>query len=104
MNTEILENIRTLKRRLLPNDRLILYGSQARGNARPDSDWDLLLLLDKEASITQEEDTKYGYPFTRMGWDYGVYLSVFLYTVKEWEARKMSPFYINVKQDGIEIL
>jgi predicted nucleotidyltransferase len=43
MDTQILENIRTLKRQLLPNDRMILFGSQARGDARPDSDWDLLV-------------------------------------------------------------
>jgi predicted nucleotidyltransferase len=39
MNTQIFENIRTLKRQILPNDRMILFGSQARGDARPDSDW-----------------------------------------------------------------
>jgi hypothetical protein len=37
MNT-IFENIRTLKRQLLPNDRMILFGSQAKGD--PDSDWE----------------------------------------------------------------
>jgi predicted nucleotidyltransferase len=45
MNREIFEQIRQLKRELIPNERLILFGSQARGDARPDSDWDLLLLL-----------------------------------------------------------
>jgi hypothetical protein len=38
MNLQILENIRTLKRRLIPNEKLILFGSQARGDARSDSD------------------------------------------------------------------
>ncbi|MDR1199895.1 MAG: nucleotidyltransferase domain-containing protein [Prevotellaceae bacterium] len=47
MNTQVFENICKLKRRLLPNGRLILFGAQARGDARPDSDWDLLLLHNK---------------------------------------------------------
>ena len=34
---------------------LFLYGSQARDEARPDSDWDILILLDKEKL---EETTK----------------------------------------------
>jgi len=29
-----------------PTARIILYGSRARGDAQPDSDWDLLILLD----------------------------------------------------------
>ena len=48
MNRQIFENIRQLKRELIPEERLILFGSQARGDARPDSDWDLLLLTGKK--------------------------------------------------------
>jgi predicted nucleotidyltransferase len=50
MNTQIFENIRTLKRELLPNDRMILFGSQARGDARPDSDWDLLVVVNSNST------------------------------------------------------
>ena len=102
MDTQILENIRTLKRQLLPNDRVILFGSQARGDARPDSDWDLLVLMDKE-KITYEDENKYAYPFADMGWDYGTYISVKMYTQKEWLNRSFTPFYKNVEQDGILI-
>ena len=101
MNTQIFENICTLKRQLLPNDRMILFGSQARGDAREDSDWDLLVLLDKE-KITYEDEDKV-YPFVLMGWDYGTYLSIKTYTENEWESGKMFPFYKNVEREGIEI-
>jgi len=102
MNTEIFENIRTLKRQLLPNDRMILFGSQARGDARPDSDWDLLVLLDKE-KITYEDENLYAYPFADMGWNYGTYISVKMYTTKEWSNCSFTPFYHNVQKDGIVI-
>ena len=102
MNEQIFENIRRLKRQLLPNDRMILFGSQARGDARPDSDWDLLVLLDKD-KITYEDESVYAYPFVEMGWENGTYISVKMYTKKEWQNRFFTPFYHNVQKDGIII-
>jgi len=101
MNLQILENIRTMKRRLLPNDRMILFGSQARGDARPDSDWDLLVVLNKPQKEESDEDKTFD--FVLMGWKLGAYLSIKLYTEKEWEKGKMFPFYKNVMNEGILI-
>ncbi|GHT51741.1 hypothetical protein AGMMS49982_09990 [Bacteroidia bacterium] len=102
MNQQIFKEIQTLKRQIMPNDKLILFGSQARGDERPESDWDLLVLLDKPA-LEKDDDDNYGYPFAEMGCKHGVYLSAKVYTTKEWEKRKPSPFYKNVEHDGIEI-
>jgi len=101
MNTQILENIRTLKRQLIPNEKLILFGSQARGDARPDSDWDLLLLLNKSKKEQSDEDKTF--EFVLMGWQFGTYLSIKIFTSEQWEKGKGFPFYKNVEKDGIEI-
>jgi len=76
MNKKIFNEILMLKRQLLPNERVILFGSQARGDAREDSDWDLLVLLDKEKRNFCEDYDKYGYPFSEIGDKYGTYVSV----------------------------
>ena len=101
MNAHIFDNICRMKRQLLPNDRMILFGSQARGDARPDSDWDLLLLLNK--SKKEEIDEDKAYQFVMMGWEYGAYLSIKIYTNEQWEKGKIFPFYKNVEREGIEI-
>jgi len=103
MNTAILEEIRHLKRQLVPDDKLILFGSQARGDARLDSDWDLLLLL-KKNEITLEDEQIYAYPFTKLGWLYGFYFSVKLYTENDWQKRSFTPFFKNIEKEGIDIL
>ena len=103
MNNQIFKEIQTLKRQLLPNEKVILFGSQARGDARPDSDWDLLILLDKDKRNFIEDSNKYAYPFTEIGLKYGIVIMAMIYTTKEWENRKPTLLYKNVKQDGIEI-
>jgi predicted nucleotidyltransferase len=103
MNQQILENIRRLKRELIPNERLILFGSQARGDAHPDSDWDLLLLLNKGKRNFIEDSNKYAYPFTEMGFKYDTLINAKVFTEKEWESHPSLLRY-NVEREGIEII
>ena len=103
MNQQIFKEIQSLKRQLLPNEKVILFGSQARGDEREDSDWDLLVLLNKEKRNFSEDYDKYAYPFAKMGLKYDALFSIQLFTVKDWERQKPSIFYKNVEQDGIEI-
>lgn len=58
----VISNIKAIASKTLPEgSTLLLYGSRARGDNRPDSDWDLLLLLDKPKLSSKDYD--YGYPF-----------------------------------------
>ncbi|GHV10147.1 hypothetical protein FACS1894162_2850 [Bacteroidia bacterium] len=103
MNEEILSNIRELKHTLLPNDKMILFGSQARGDARPDSDWDLLVILDKKGKHDWTDFDNFAYPFEELGWDFGVAINTLLYTKEEWDKGKSFPFYKNVTHEGVSI-
>ena len=70
--TDVINNIkRVAKATLPPNSSMLLYGSRARGDSREDSDWDLLILLDK--SELEADDyvviSKYSnYAFMRVYW------------------------------------
>ena len=103
MNQQIFNEIQALKRQILPTEKVILFGSQARGDEHEESDWDLLILLNKEKRNFTEDFGKYAYPFTELGWSYGVDINAVLYTTTQWEQGKIFPFYKNEMHDGIEI-
>ena len=103
MNQVIFKEIQALKRQLLPTEKVILFGSQARGDAREGSDWDLLLLLDKEDRNFSEDFDKYGYPFAELGLKHETYISAKIYTIKDWEKHP-SLLKCNVEREGIEII
>ena len=103
MNKRVLESIRELLAQILPpNETAKLYGSQARGDARRDSDWDVLIVMDKDKLLPDDYDTIV-YPLTKLGWELGVEINPVMYTKNEWEKSKMTPFYHNVEQDAIAL-
>jgi predicted nucleotidyltransferase len=100
---QIFSEIQALKRELLPNGQMFLFGSQARGDAHEDSDWDLLVVIDKDRRNFAEDFDKYCYPFSEIGDRHGTHIDVIVQIKKEWETRPSMLKY-NVEQDGIEII
>ncbi len=95
----VIDNIRQVAARILPKgSTLYLYGSRARNDWHEDSDWDLLLLLDKPR-IEHEDFDKFSYPFVLMGWDYGQDIRPHAYTKDEWFNGPHAMFYYNVEKD-----
>lgn len=95
--------MRRLARRLMPAGAHVwLYGSRARGEQHPASDWDLLILLDKPRSEPHDFDT-FAYPFVELGWDYTANVNPQVYTYGEWASRAITPYYNNVEHDKVMI-
>lgn len=100
----VLGRIKEIAKQILPEGGHVwLYGSRARGNATDDSDWDLLITIDKD-KITNEDHDKYAYPMTSFGWDMGLVITPILYSKSQWESYSFTPFYKNVEQDKVKIL
>ena len=97
----ILNSIRSKAKEIIPEDaKLILFGSQARKDADNESDWDLLLLLNKK-DISETDYNKYVWPLVQLGWNLGEYFSVKMYSMEDWNKRISTPFYNNVEQEGV---
>lgn len=99
----IIQAIRNKAKEITPaGTEVILFGSQARGDARDDSDWDVLVLLDKD-KVTRSDIDAYSYPLREMGWEYDECINAILYSKKEWNRNKARPFYENVAEEGIRL-
>ena len=97
---EILKAIYSTVRSVVPDARVILYGSQARGDSVPGSDWDILVILNK-SGVEPADYNKIMYPLYELGWEKGQHFSVKLYSNEEWMKRSYTPFYKNVESEGI---
>lgn len=81
---------------------VILYGSRARGDEKPESDWDILILTDDKADLLTER--KFRNKLYDLELESNEVFSVFVYSKKDWKIKqRITPFYHNVSQDGVRI-
>lgn len=99
-DSKILNQIKKIVTEQEPKAKIYLYGSRSRGTAKGTSDWDLLILLNKD-KISPEDEQKISYPLYDLEFDTGEVISPMIYSEKEWNTKyKITPFYQNVMWEG----
>lgn len=102
--SQVLEQVRKVANETVPQGgRIFLFGSRARGDFREDSDWDFLVILEKD-KIDKSDYDSVTYPLTLLGWELGLDFVPVIYTENEWNSRKGTLFYRNVQTDSIRII
>jgi predicted nucleotidyltransferase len=100
---DIVNQISQAIQRVAPTATAILYGSEARGDARNDSDIDVLILLDGD-KLTLKQEMEVTGPLNEIEWQTGVLVSPTVMLRKQWENMPFkTPFYINVMNEGVRI-
>lgn len=81
---------------------LVLFGSQARRDAQPDSDIDVLVVLDDEVNPCDEVLRTSGF-VAELCLEYSAVISCIFVSRQEYEQKQNAYFYRNVHRDGVLI-
>lgn len=99
---KILNLIRENVSQLDPQAEIILYGSRARGDERVDSDWDILILIDDEATF--ERERTFRHHLYDLEISLGEAFSVFVVNKNDWNTKfRITSFYQNVVNEGLAV-
>ena len=78
-----------------------LFGSRARGDFRPDSDWDILILVDA-SQVTNEIEDKFRDDLYDIELESGQIISTLIYPKDYWKTTLVySPLFKSVTKEGI---
>lgn len=86
-----------------PDSEIYLYGSQARGDSKKLSDWDLLILLNLK-SVSFDIETNLMDEFYELELETGEIISPLIYSKTDWlEKHSATPLYENIQKEGIRV-
>ena len=98
----VLSRIKTIVRQIDPKADVILYGSRARGDERPDSDWDLLILVNSKTDLDYER--VFRHKLFDLELELEEAFSVTVHNKNEWKSKYwVTPLYKNISIEGLRI-
>lgn len=100
---QLSEPIKRAVRSVAPEAEIVLYGSRARGDATPESDWDLLVLVD--GPVTREREQSIRRRLWELEWDSDEVLTSIIHDRQVWDSAlyRAMPLHRNVDRDGIRL-
>lgn len=102
-HNDVLQMIKQIVSDTEPNAEVFLFGSRARGDARADSDWDILILVDTP-KVSDEQFENLNYNIWLKGLEMGEEINPLVYPREKWyESQSTSMFRRNVIEEGVRL-
>ena len=101
-DSDIIKRIKTSINTIDPKAQVIIFGSRARGDAKKESDWDILILTDY--TVSTEIERSFRNNLFDIEIETGEVFSTFVYQKQIWNTKhKGTPLYRNIKREGVRI-
>jgi len=96
----ILDTFITLMRKKIKIDRVVLFGSRARGDAEPDSDMDVLVIVD---DLTEAKEDYISECAWEAGFEHGIVVVPVVFSRNDWEngPERYSLLAEAIKSEGV---
>ena len=100
---KIIQQVKEAVGSFSPSAKVILYGSRARGDAKEESDWDFLILIDNAVTTIQKQLIRHD--LYKIEWHTGAVISSIIESKYNWNTPiiRSTPFYKNIKKEGIPL-
>lgn len=98
----VLSKIKALVNEIDQEAEVFLYGSRARGDEHPDSDWDILILVNSKTDLDYERVFRHRLYDIEL--ETGEAFSISVYNKNEWNSKFwMTPLFQNIAREGLRI-
>jgi predicted nucleotidyltransferase len=97
----LLNKIKQAVQAIEPQAQIFLYGSRARGDAKPDSDWDILILVDGITNTSRTSQIRR--QVYEIEWETDEILCTIVRSKSQWQnpILQMTPFWQSVNKEAI---
>lgn len=102
-NNALIKKIKQTIHDIEPGAEIILYGSRSRGDASPESDWDLLILVNGPVDDIRTDRIRHR--LYDIEWESGEVISSIVRNLKEWNSDlyQTIPFHQSVVEEGVRL-
>lgn len=86
-----------------PKAEIILFGSHAKGTSNKNSDYDILILLNRK-KVNRDIEKEFREALFDVELETGQPISTLVFSKNDWEERhSVTPLYRNIKNDGVRL-
>jgi uncharacterized protein len=99
--SDLTQRVKVSVRTIDPKARVILFGSRARKDYMPTSDWDFLILTSRRADEYLKKRIREVLLETEL--EAEEVISSIIFSQDKWSDYQVTPLYKNISKDGVEL-